>query len=141
MSRRSERCQDRWDPRQQVSLDAVEEEKRRLASPGYEHRRLKGSVLIGAGAALGVTHWSDHVGAFSLLPPDLAEVGGYATAGILAAWGSLKLLRLSRLRTMNGHPLVTQLHGQPRKAPESATDHRSSPEDADASAAGRSSPR
>lgn len=88
----------RWDPHQQGEHEAVQEEKRRLASPRYHRRKLVGSSLMGVGATIGLAHWFDHVGALAMLPPSVAEAGGYPTAVILTTWGSIKLSRPPRQR-------------------------------------------
>lgn len=89
---RSRARRGRWDPRQRVEHEAVQEEKRRLASPSYYQQRLMASSLISIGMAIGVSHWFGHVGALA----SLSEAVGYPTAVILAAWGSITLTRLRR---------------------------------------------
>ncbi len=88
----------RRDPHREGEHAAVQEEKRRLASPGYHRRKLIGSSLIGVGATVGLAHWFDHAGALAMLPSSVAEAGGYPTAVILATWGSIKLSRPPRQR-------------------------------------------
>lgn len=88
-----DRNQGRWDAQQQMEHEAIQEEKRRLASPAYHRRKVGGSSLIGLGATIGLAHWFDHAGAVAILPSYVAEVGGYPAAAVLAAWGSVKLFR------------------------------------------------
>ncbi|CAN5685778.1 hypothetical protein BH18ACT17_BH18ACT17_02340 [soil metagenome] len=68
------------------------EERHQLTVRQYQIRRLGGWVLIGAGIAVGVSHWLSHLDLWRFASDGVMDLtAGYPTAALLVVIGSIVL--------------------------------------------------
>lgn len=69
-------------------------ERKRLTPGQYGLRRAVGWGLVTAAVLIGVSHWLQHLGVFTILPHGLADLFvGYPAAAVLGVGGALVLSR------------------------------------------------
>ena len=70
------------------------EQRRQLSLRAYRARRAFGWGLVGLAIVVGVSHWLEHLGAFSIASQPVEDlVAGYPTAGLLGIAGAIVLSR------------------------------------------------